>query len=461
LASPFSLANALHEVAEQSLADLALGTLEYSLSTQIAVKNDPNYWPGEWPTLIQSTPVPLLVGVGNFVGKDQEATAFTTASVVNLLGQIYQDFPERKSDPVFEKIPAAIRAGVATFSRYGDGVTFNFYPAMSDDGIMVRRPINMQLWPLWYALTNIPNDADTTSAVQAALNFDALINNTSYQTPDQTFAVFSQYRDTGRTPMFYNRFEKLVNTGAFMTWLMDENDPKMPHNYFANPKKGQRIPFNHNDVDCTVNANVIRMKAITHRENLEGYGESCQMINDILMHNQESSCGIYYPNTLNLPFSMAMAHRLGDNCVRPESQQKMISYILELQMGDGAWVNNGNFWGDPVISTAFALEALLEFGNLNDPKVTQALQQGARYLLTQMQIKNGLPHWIPDHFFTATAIARSLVMWESEAYTNTIISSVFLRLDRLFPKQTVEFYQSVPLPKKTGKRQLPSSPHKL
>jgi hypothetical protein len=445
LGSSLSLANPASTIGEKSLADVALQTLQYSLSTQITAKNDPYYWPGEWPALIQATGITQIVGVGSLTKKDHEASAFTTGTIINLLGQIYQDFPERANEPVFQKIPGAIHSGVSTFSRYGSGTTFNFYPLLNDEGVLVRRPIDMKLWPLWYGLTNVPDDADTTSTVQVALNFDALINHTSYQTPDQTFETFSKYRDyKNRRPDFYNRFVKMMSTGAFMTWLMDENDPKMPHNYFSSPKYGQRIPFNHNDVDCVVNANVIRMKAIAHKKNFDGYAESCQMINKILMNDKESGCASYYPNTLNLPFAMAMAHRVGDMCIQPASQEHMIDYILKIQMGDGAWTNNGNFWGDPVLTTAFALETLLEFGNLQDPKVTQALQHGVRFLLTRMHLKSGTPFWDAEHFFTDTAIARSLIMWESEAYTNTIISSVFLRIDRLFPHQEIKFYLALP-----------------
>ncbi|MBC7465868.1 MAG: hypothetical protein H7256_07735, partial [Bdellovibrio sp.] len=238
-----SLAFAKTNIKELSLKDISFKALDYALSTQVQA-DDKYYIKGEFPTQIESTLVPVLVGVGKAIGKDQEATPFTTASVVNMLSQVYLDNPELKNEGPLKQIPEVIRAATKTFSRYETDSTYNFYPSLNDGGTIVHRPINMTLLPVWRGFTNIPNDADSSSVVLAALVFNSKINNEAYQVPQQALDTLSKYRDNERKPMFYNKREDVKNTGAFMTWLFDENDPAMPHFWFAKASKGTRIPFN-------------------------------------------------------------------------------------------------------------------------------------------------------------------------------------------------------------------------
>jgi hypothetical protein len=242
-----------------------------------------------------------------------------------------------------------------------------------------------------------------------------------------------------RSPMFYNSSERQKETGAFMTWLFDENDPNMPRFYFASSKKGERIPFNKNDVDCIVNLNVLKVLALSQKSS-EGHESACRYLNNVIERDQSVSCGIYYPNTYNLAFAVAGASQAGESCIKDNNKQALIKKILDGQGADGSWVNAGNMWEDKIISTAFALYALIEFGESKDLSVRFAKAYGLRYLLSQAKIKNGLIFWKEDNFFTATAIARSLVMWRSKAYTNTIIANVLLKIHKQSPDLRVGDY---------------------
>ncbi|MFZ3231434.1 MAG: hypothetical protein WA160_14600 [Pseudobdellovibrio sp.] len=426
-----------------SLKEISLNALQYALDSQIQTTLDSNYLKGEWPTQIQSTLIPSLVGVGRMFGKDQEATAFTTASVINILSQTYLDNPELANEFPLNKIPNAIQQGVSTFSRYKSDDTFNFYPPLRVKDQVAHRPINMTLFPIWFGFTNVPNDADTTSAALAALVFNSKINNVNYEVPQKALEEFAKYRDVNRSPMFYNKRLHRKQTGGFMTWLYDEKNPDMPRFYFASTNKGKRIPFNKNDVDCVVNSNVLRLLALTKKQDLSGRSEACQMLNDMIEKDEHATCGVYYPNTLNLSFVIASAEKAGENCISDKSHESIIKKIVEMQNADGSWQNDNNIWKDPVLTTAFALYSLLHYVDRNDQRVNNSLIYGTHYLLAVIKNKNSQLYWTSDNFFTATAIARSLIMWRSKAYTNSIISSVLLEMNKRFPSYTAKNYLQI------------------
>lgn len=431
----------------KTLTQIADQALSYALATQIMTP-DQNYVAGEFPTEIQSTLAPVIVGVGKLFGQDQEASAFTTASVINVLAQTYLNHKDlAASHPSLQNIPQAIRSGVTSFARYSVGPVFNFYPPHYENGQLMRRPIDMKLSPIWFGFTNIPNDADTSSVALSAQIFDAQISGKKYSLDPAALAQFSRNRDVNRSPQFYNRKQNRSNTGAFMTWLYDENNPDMPRFLFASAKKGERIPFNKNDVDCVVNANVMKLTALSKTENLEGYKESCSMINDMIQKDEHAYCGVYYPNTYNLSFAMASAEKAGDHCLDETSKKMLINKILSLQDGfSGAWSNDKNIWEDKTLSTAFAMQALLQFGDPYEYRVYVALLYGTHFLLSDIQYKKGPIAWPSDNFFTAGAIARSLVMWRSEAYTNAIISDLLFKMHKLFPQFSADNYLKINFP---------------
>ena len=425
-----------------TLKELSYQAFDYSLKTQIQNETTPYYQKGEWPTSIKAKLLPVLLGVGRLT-EDPEATPFTTAVVINILAQAYLDNPEDQNSDVFKQIPAAVQNGINTFKFYQDDDVFNFYPKRDNHGVSVRRPIKMRLLPPWYGPTNIPNDADTTSVVYTALTFNSILNPASdFLVPNSVFEKFSTYRDVNRKPMFYNKRYKTENTGAFMTWLMDENDPHMPRFYFASSKEGPRIPLDHNDVDCVVNVNILKLLALaqankgTNLTDIPGQNESCALLNDMITKDQHATCGVYYPNVLNLSYAIAAAEKAGLSCISENSHHLILQKILKMQKTNGSWLNEKNVWPDPVITTAFALYALLQYGDPTDANVKNSLVQGAQFLLSQaITEENGQSHWPANGFFTGGAIGHGLIIWKSEAYTNAIIGTDLLKISKLYPDQ--------------------------
>ncbi len=432
------------DLSQMNMTEVAEQALQAALNDQVKSTSDKYYIPGEWTTQIVSSPIPYIAGVGKMFGKDEEASAFTTASVINILAQTYLDYPRYRDSSVIQKIPAAIRRGVETFDRYKDGATYNFYPALvAKKGVVVRRPIGLRMLPIWHGFTNVPNDADTSSVTFSALLLNAKVNNEAYSVPEEAFSEFIKYRDIDRKSQYYNKREGQVHTGAFLTWLYDEKNPNMPRFYLAPSESGERIPFNRNDVDCVVNTNVMKLRALAKRSELPGYKDTCQMITEIIAKDKHDRCGIYYPNTMNLSFVLALSEKAGDRCLQDNSREKIVTKILGMQREDGSWLNDNNIHPDPVITTAFAMYSLQHFANINDPQIATALVYGTKYLLSKTLMKNDQMYWQADNFFTATAFIRSLMMWKSKAYTNAIVGSVLLKMSVTNPQMTPEDYLSV------------------
>lgn len=429
---------------ELSLKDVGLRTLNYVLDEQKAGDQGKIYLKGEWPTQIQSAPVLVLAGAGKLIGKDEEATAFTTAFVANNLSRMFLDNWESRYEYPFTRIPQAVQNAVNTYERYREGPTYNFFPPLISNGVKVRRPVDMTIAGIYNGFLNIPNDADTTAVVLASLVYNARINKASFQVPQEALDTISRFVDSDRNPMFYNRFLGLKRTGAFMTWLMDENDPAMPRKYFSKPEAGGRIPFNKNDVDCVVNANVLTLLSLVRRSDLPGQADACAMLNNIIQKDLHAKCGIYYPNTFNLSYSLALARKEGLQCITKDSAGKVIAKILASQNANGSWLNSDNIWQDPVITTSFALYALLnlppEDNGEPDQRIYASLVYGVHYLLQNAIQKDKYVFWRPDNFFTAVAAARGQMMWSSKAYTNSIIAAVLLEMHKRYPQYKVENY---------------------
>lgn len=423
-----------------SLEQIVISNLEYIASEQIPADNQV-YQKGEWPTEIYSTIIPGLVGVGKLVGHNNEATAFTTATVANSIATIYLEHPRLRNAKAIQQIPHMIDRAVETFALYQEGDLFNFYPPREWRGTRVHQPIDMFLAPMWKGFTNVPEDADTTSAVYTTKLYQARIQGRQLKVPSTVLNSIESYRDLNRNPQFYNENQHRVLTSAYMTWQADENDRTAPRFWFAPPEKGTRIPFNKNDVDCIVNLNILRMQALAKVQGLPGQAPACEMINDMIDKNEHHTCGVYYPNSYNLAYSSAELERAGSQCVRPQQKNQTVQFILSTQEADGGWVNVRNDWVDRVQSTGFAMNALLQFGDRSDPRVDNALRYGVRFLLLNSKLsKDGYRYWNGELFFTATAIARSLIAWRSTSFTTAVAATALLKMHERHPELSGKDY---------------------
>ncbi|WP_413558107.1 hypothetical protein [Bdellovibrio sp. HCB209] len=399
----------------------ALGFIEHYQTT-----GEEGYDPGQWIARVTSY-LPSSVGVGKFNHPYEEPTAFVAASVANVLAEIYFLAPE------YNSIPPMIRKTVAGFRNYYWDQLFNFYPPTTYRGVKVRQPRYMYLAPRFKGFANIPPDADTTSVSYATLQYLHKIENGehSYQhLPESVVRAFSKARDVQRKAHVYNAGQGQKNTGAFLTWLWDEDDPKMPRNLFSRPNNGTRVPFNRNDVDCVVNANVLKVLTMAKNTDGPGYKAACNHLNRMAIKNDFFYCGMYYPSRYVLPFTMAEIIDKGGSCLEP-SRDNLIAFILKKQKRNGGWKNKYMSRPDRIQSTAWALSALAQLGDPNNREHREAVHDGANYLAGMAtRDRHGFVYWPGEVYFAATFVARYPVVWRSSAYTTATAVKALLLAER-------------------------------
>ncbi|WP_413582230.1 hypothetical protein [Bdellovibrio sp. HCB288] len=384
------------------------------------------YDPGQWRARVTSY-LPSAVGVGKFNQPYEEPTAFIAASVANVLAEIYFLAPE------LESIPPMIRKTVAGFSNFYWNELFNFYPPTTYRGVQVRQPRYMYLAPRFKGFANIPPDADTTSVSYATIQYLNKIEYGEQSAPDLPASVlraFSQARDVDRKAHVYNAGQGQKNTGAFLTWLWNEDDPKMPRNLFSKPHNGTRVPFNRNDVDCVVNANVLKLLTLTKNTDGPGYKAACRHLNRMALQKDFFFCGMYYPSRYVLPYSMAEIIDQGGSCLEP-SRDAIVAFILKKQKRNGGWKNKYLTRPDRIQSTAWALSALAQLGDPENPSHRRAVHDGANYLAgMSARDRHGFIYWPGEVYFAATFVARYPVVWRSTAYTTATAIKALLLAER-------------------------------
>lgn len=391
-------------------------------------QNEGLYFKGEWPVEMRSYLIPALLGVGKLFARPvDEPTSFATASISNLLAGIYFENSQ------YQQIKPMITEGLASIElNYKAGDIYSYYTEMDYKGTKVRGPRagNEYVPKYIQGLTNIPPDADTTSVTYTAHYFDQVMNGKQIQSvPEGALETFSTFRDLNRTSHYYNKLDGISNSGAFMTWFIDEKSKAVPRGVFDKPDKGARIPFNFNDVDCVVNGNVLRMLTLTKNENQAGYKESCDVLNYSVKNNLQSQCGIYYPNSYAVFFTLSNAYVAGASCLE-DSRKKSITTLLEGQnYEDGSWSNDpGIGRTDKVQSTALALIALMNYSEKENYRYDYSVKLGVKYLLSQAEKKSDSQlYWNGEVFFSAVAQARNTVLWRSDTYTTALVTLALVK----------------------------------
>ncbi|WP_413288536.1 hypothetical protein [Bdellovibrio sp. HCB337] len=389
-----------------------LSALKYLESTQATRSGD--YEPGQWATEVTAILLPSMVGVGAWGKPYPEATIFTTASIVGVLQEM-QD-----SDPTLRQIGPMVEKAIDGFAPFYMEPFFNFYPPRKRNGAWVRGPRSMFLAPYFRGLAHIPPDADSTSVTYWVLRGPV---------PETVVQTFARIRDVDRKPHSYNRRSGNVNTGAFMTWLMDEKDPDMPHRFWQ-PELGPRIPFGTNDVDCIVNANVLKLLTRIQRDEIPGYKESCEFLKKSIRHSEYGRCGIYYPNDFMLAMSVGELKQMKASCTASE-EPTVLRYLLETQSQDGSWMNAPPARPDRIQATVAALNSLLLLGDSQNSVHRKRVHKAVNYLLAHSRRnRDGHLNWRGQVFFSAVAQARFSVVWRSTPYTTALAAMALQRAER-------------------------------
>lgn len=386
------------------------------------------YEPGQWRARVTSY-VPSAIGVGKFAVPFEDPSVFVAASVANVLAEIYN------LDSRYQEIPPLLTKTEQGLNIFRWGALFNFYPPKYIKGVKVRGPRFMYLARQWQGFANIPPDADTTSVTYTFQHYlESMQRNLAPITlqralPPQVLSAFSSARDLQRKPHVYNAAQGHIQTGAFLTWLYDEKNPDMPRNIFASPQRGTRIPFNTNDVDCVVNANVLKLLTLSGSTSGPGYRASCDHLNSVVQKKQFYFCGMYYPSFYALPYTIATSIMAGTSCLEP-SRERVLNFIISRQKSDGSWQNSFLARPDFVQSTAWALNALMLLGDPKNSLHKERIRRGVNFLISQAhKDSQGHLYWSGEVFFAATFVARYPVVWRSSAYTTALAAKALAMVD--------------------------------
>lgn len=408
--------DSIHPVVEKSLRFL----------TESQFKEDNTFYKkGEFPVVMKTYLIPSLVGLGkSFSRPTEEPTAFVTSTIINLVSEAYL------LDSRFKAAAnSIIDLGLPSINEYRIDDLFFYYPQVEFKGLKIHAPKDPAYVPRrMLSLALVPPDADTTSVSYTALAYVNLVKNqtplSEFRVPEKTLQAWSDFRDLNRDPHPYNRVYGVKRTGAFLTWLWDEkaSSSSFWKSMSDKPDKGYRIVFGRNDVDCVVNANVLRLLSLSNNQDHAGYADTCNYLNRTIQKVQAKSCGIYYPSTLNPIYAISNAYKSGATCLS-QSRAEAIRFIINGQNLDGSWSNDeGQGRPDHVQSTAWAIGALLNYIDVEDRSVEHYVRLGVRYLLSQAKTKGkDQIFWPGEIFFSGSAAARNTILWRSDSYTTAVV----------------------------------------
>lgn len=316
----------------------------------------------------------------------------------------------------------------------------NFWPTVDafhgPQQIAAALPFTRTLGPIF----DIANDADDTAAYYV-MALKSGVSGVSKDFPN----IFVPWVDKNRVRKDDRESSwKPEGTGAYMTWLTDEDKP---HNK-------QPVAFAlANNVDCLVLGNVLYAIGLNAKINggdasPPGQAESCALARDVIEKKSYPNCALYYPPQWLFPYAISRAFRDGGTeCLAP-SMGSLTTSILAAQAADGSWNDTGSyanlpndvnsqekeFRGDArSYSTALNLITLLNVGASHWPDrdaTGAAIEKGISFLLSNIVTEDGKEFWQGGVFFSSSyqAIAR----WKSRPYTTAVVLEAMIKYLRRY-----------------------------
>lgn len=291
------------------------------------------------------------------------------------------------------------------------------------------------------AVFNIPNDADDTSTVVATQKYHRFYHSAERIKPDlSALRVITRYRDKDRRKMDKrDQWRGEQESGAFLTWLKDEDLPT-----FSSPEAGI-LTHGVNNIDCVVNANVLFSFSLNGVQNWNGFDDAKRLLARAV--NEKlwivNKCGLYYPQFMMFPYTVSRAFREGalfDDLILGSAMRVLLQDLLAMQSDNGSFPG-GKDRSDH-LSTALAVSSLLNIGAETARKLKlmdryqESLANGIRYLVEArtphqvlfadtFSLNQSTPNtrygykWQSGLFFSTSF--WDLAHWRSEGYTAAIV----------------------------------------
>jgi hypothetical protein len=398
--------------------------INYLAYSQIKTLHSDNSYIGEWPTFIYNTEfIPFLGKKGKSA---YDSNVFNTLFIHNMLAEFYLTF--RKDTQVISVLKLAQK----NIEVYRNETSFNFWPLLDrpqelkcrHPGCRQRRALNFDYhYGFINNYANIFDDADDTAAGLLAYFYSEKLKTL---TGDSAFTLyntsaflnnFKTYRDTGRRKSnWYNkRIGFNYRTGAYLTWFGPDRKHSNFFSWFFPSHKNQNILYGRNEVDCVVNANILRTLYLTGDTLVDGISESKTFLKEVINKKVCFTCGVYYPTEFTFHYAIARAISSGVGGFE-DQKQILINTILSKRNKSGYW--ESQIGGNDVQASLYALNALMLLSEGNALKYD--LEPTIDYLLENMVTEGDMVHWNAGVFFSGGSAIRYIHVWKSEAYTTAL-----------------------------------------
>lgn len=438
----FCCVNCLAQSQNDSIQNEITGALLFLQQSQKQETNGFNYWRGEWGSILENTQMSIYFG--NKGKNAYDSNCFSTATVHNILAEIYLQHPE------YTSIPSMLQLAEDCISTYENEGGFAFWhkiPASPYSirnknkerlaGILMRRP-NHFIYnaPYCNRYANVPNDADDT-----ALGYLAYYLGNEVAKLDSTFipkplpvhldSLFSKWRDTRkvrRSFSYYNYTNGYARrTGAFLTWFSEER-VYTPWSLFFPYHFKPNLPQQANEVDCVVNANILQTLTTFHLYRTEGVKEAELFLLDAMQNNKKCyTCGAYYPTEFTPHYTVSKTIISGVDTLS-RVVPFMVEMILSKQKTDGRW--ESELPDNDIQSSVYAVLTLLNIGDLKDSETVTAIQNGIRFIRSRAITSNGAVHWKGGIYFSGGTVVRDTHVWRSDAVTTALCLDALLKFQQ-------------------------------
>lgn len=441
---------------------------------------------GEWANTIHFLPDRLGDANGESIIAIQDSNAFVTTGI---LYPLY--FIDEGALPENRRLAEIMRSqAVASLSEYKRGGAYNFWIEVPGETSSTPKtgPLNLPirptqqvaealsgpLYPLWQIYTaglnvgvetwvrqaldrtvnpygfdavfNIPNDADDTATVVAIQKLHSVLQPRDHVSPDvAALRLLTRFRDLARAKRdLRNDWIGNSDSGAFLTWLKDENQDA-----FSGASSGI-IPLGVNNIDCVVNANALFSMALNGGTQWAGFADARQLlVNVVRTRSWTEGCNLYYPQLMMFPYAFTRAYREGRLFNDPGMREAMgilLRDLLGMQESDGSFPGGDDKTRH--LSTALAANALLNIGGMIADEedlfneYQSAIGKAIRFLVSERQRHhlvfsdaNGSRiaapggavgfGWDSGLFFSGSF--GDLAHWRSEAYSTAIVLEALVK----------------------------------
>lgn len=413
-----------------SLYQIILKGLNYLSSHQVK-KSDSASFTGEWPSYIYNTQhIPFLGKKGKTA---YDSNVFNTLFIHNILAELYFSLNEEK------RIVPILQLARKNFLYYNNNVSFNFWPYLPRAdrfkckhlNCKQHRPVNFKYKHGFinnYA--NIFDDADDSSSGYLAYFYSNLIepnkNNMDFEVVGFNKKL-QEYRDAGkRKSNWYNKRTGFnYRTGAYLTWFGPERKHSGFISWFFPYHSKQNILYGRNEIDCVVNANILRALFITGDTLIDGVAEAKLFLRSAIQKNKCFTCGVYYPTEFSFHYALAKAISAGVTGFS-DLKETMATEIINKKSINGYWVSD--LEGNDLQATLYATNALIFLkGKEALPHINGIID----YLLAYMIVGENEVHWPGGIFFSGGSAIRYSHVWKSDAYTTSLALETLVNYSKL------------------------------